>query len=198
MVIDQSLQAGDRGKTYSASYSTSRLDGRSTDRKARRHSCEDHRRATATTGSRKPNRDRGGVEDRGVKAAVYPGSGAVLPTRPFFASNTSTLPINGTDRSVDTPCQVRRPAISSRRLIACRSSRSFATKKLRRQRSRGQWIMSRSPAGPPIVVNDRHAFCTIGYSDLPLGGNGAAERSRPSRMIERAGTDSGMPDGPSR
>jgi 3-hydroxyacyl-CoA dehydrogenase/enoyl-CoA hydratase/3-hydroxybutyryl-CoA epimerase len=96
ILIDQSQEAADKGKSYSA-----KLNAKAIERGRMTQADSDAllSRITATTGydglSKADMVIEAVFEDRAIKADVTKRAAAVMPAHAVFASNTSTLPITG-------------------------------------------------------------------------------------------------------
>jgi 3-hydroxyacyl-CoA dehydrogenase/enoyl-CoA hydratase/3-hydroxybutyryl-CoA epimerase len=197
ILIDQSQAAAERGKSYSAKLLDKQVQqGRLT---------ADKRdgilaRITPTTSYDQLN-DADIVieavfEDRAIKAEVTRAAEDVLPPSAIFASNTSTLPITGLAEAS------RRPPnfvglhffspVDRMPLVEVIRGRETSEQTIARAMDFVKRIRK-----TPIVVNDGRAFYTSRvfgtyvYEGMALLNDGV----HPA-LIERAGTNAGMPVGP--
>ncbi len=197
ILIDQSLEAAKKGKSYSAKLLEKQVQqGRLT---------ADKRDAilatiTPTTGYDKL-KDADIVieavfEDRAVKGQVTRAAESVLPPSAIFASNTSTLPITGLAEASQRPANFVGLHFFSPvdRMPLVEVIRGHQTSEATIARAMDFVKRIRKT---PIVVNDGRAFYTSRvfgtyvYEGMALLNDGV----HPA-MIERAGTNAGMPVGP--
>jgi 3-hydroxyacyl-CoA dehydrogenase/enoyl-CoA hydratase/3-hydroxybutyryl-CoA epimerase len=197
ILIDQSLEAAEKGKSYSAKLLEKQVQqGRLT---------ADKRDAilatiTPTTGYDKL-KDADIVieavfEDRAVKGQVTRAAESVLPPSAIFASNTSTLPITGLAEASQRPANFVGLHFFSPvdRMPLVEVIRGHQTSEATIARAMDFVKRIRKT---PIVVNDGRAFYTSRvfgtyvYEGMALLNDGV----HPA-LIERAGTNAGMPVGP--
>jgi 3-hydroxyacyl-CoA dehydrogenase/enoyl-CoA hydratase/3-hydroxybutyryl-CoA epimerase len=197
ILIDQSLEAAEKGKSYSAKLLEKQVQqGRLT---------ADKRDAilatiTPTTGYDKL-KDADIVieavfEDRAVKGQVTRAAESVLPPSAIFASNTSTLPITGLAEASQRPGNFVGLHFFSPvdRMPLVEVIRGHQTSEATIARAMDFVKRIRKT---PIVVNDGRAFYTSRvfgtyvYEGMALLNDGV----HPA-LIERAGTNAGMPVGP--
>jgi 3-hydroxyacyl-CoA dehydrogenase / enoyl-CoA hydratase / 3-hydroxybutyryl-CoA epimerase len=196
ILIDQSLEAAEKGKSYSAKLLEKHQQGRLT---------ADKRDAilatiTPTTGYDKL-KDADIVieavfEDRTVKGQVTRAAESVLPPSAIFASNTSTLPITGLAEASQRPANFVGLHFFSPvdRMPLVEVIRGHQTSEATIARAMDFVKRIRKT---PIVVNDGRAFYTSRvfgtyvYEGMALLNDGV----HPA-LIERAGTNAGMPVGP--
>ena len=197
ILIDQSQEAADRGKTYSAKLLDKQVQqGRLTAEKRDGILA----RITPTT-SYGQLKDADIVieavfEDRGVKAAVTRAAEHALPASAIFASNTSTLPITGLAEASIRPANFVGlhffSPVDRMPLVEVIRGRETSEATIARAMDYVKRIRK-----TPIVVNDGRAFYTSRvfgtyvYEGMALLNDGV----HPA-MIERAGTNAGMPVGP--
>ena len=135
-------------------------------------------------------------EDRGIKADVTRAAEKVLPASAIFASNTSTLPITGLAEASQRPANFVGlhffSPVDRMPLVEVIRGRETSEATIARAMDFVKRIRK-----TPIVVNDGRAFYTSRvfgtyvYEGMALLNDGV----HPS-MIERAGTNAGMPVGP--
>jgi len=197
ILIDQSLEAAEKGKSYSAKLLEKQVQqGRLP---------ADKRDAilatiTPTTGYDKL-KDADIVieavfEDRAVKGQVTRAAESVLPPSAIFASNTSTLPITGLAEASQRPANFVGLHFFSPvdRMPLVEVIRGHQTSEATIARAMDFVKRIRKT---PIVVNDGRAFYTSRvfgtyvYEGMALLNDGV----HPA-LIERAGTNAGMPVGP--
>ena len=197
ILIDQSLEAAKKGKSYSAKLLEKQVQqGRLT---------ADKRDAilatiTPTTGYDKL-KDADIVieavfEDRAVKGQVTRDAESVLPPSAIFASNTSTLPITGLAEASQRPANFVGLHFFSPvdRMPLVEVIRGHQTSEATIARAMDFVKRIRKT---PIVVNDGRAFYTSRvfgtyvYEGMALLNDGV----HPA-LIERAGTNAGMPVAP--
>ena len=197
ILIDQSLETAEKGKSYSAKLLEKQVQqGRLT---------ADKRDAilatiTPTTGYDKL-KDADIVieavfEDRAVKGQVTRAAESVLPPSAILASNTSTLPITGLAEASQRPANFVGLHFFSPvdRMPLVEVIRGHQTSEATIARAMDFVKRIRKT---PIVVNDGRAFYTSRvfgtyvYEGMALLNDGV----HPA-LIERAGTNAGMPVGP--
>jgi len=197
ILIDQSQAAAERGKSYSAKLLDKQVQqGRLTADKRDGFLA----RITPTTGYDQLN-DADIVieavfEDRSVKAEVTRAAEGVLPPSAIFASNTSTLPITGLAEASQRPANFVGLHFFSPvdRMLLVEVIRGRETSETTIARAMDFVKRIRKT---PIVVNDGRAFYTSRvfgtyvYEGMALLNDGV----HPA-LIERAGTNAGMPVGP--
>jgi 3-hydroxyacyl-CoA dehydrogenase/enoyl-CoA hydratase/3-hydroxybutyryl-CoA epimerase len=197
ILIDQSQEAADKGKTYSAKLLDKQVQqGRLTAEKRDGILA----RITPTT-SYDQLKDADIVieavfEDRAVKAAVTGAAEHALPASAIFASNTSTLPITGLAEASIRPANFVGlhffSPVDRMPLVEVIRGRETSEATIARAMDYVKRIRK-----TPVVVNDGRAFYTSRvfgtyvYEGMALLNDGV----HPA-MIERAGTNSGMPVGP--
>jgi 3-hydroxyacyl-CoA dehydrogenase / enoyl-CoA hydratase / 3-hydroxybutyryl-CoA epimerase len=135
-------------------------------------------------------------ENRGVKERVTRASEKVLPASALFASNTSTLPITGLAEASQRPANFVGlhffSPVDRMPLVEVMRGRKTSEESIARAMDFVKAIRK-----TPIVVNDGRAFYTSRvfgtyvYEGMALLNDGV----NPS-LIERAGTNAGMPVGP--
>jgi 3-hydroxyacyl-CoA dehydrogenase/enoyl-CoA hydratase/3-hydroxybutyryl-CoA epimerase len=197
ILIDQSLEAAEKGKSYSAKLLEKQVQqGRLTADKRDAILA----RITPTTGYDKL-KDADIVieavfEDRAVKGQVTRAAESVLPPSATFASNTSTLPITGLAEASQRPANFVGLHFFSPvdRMPLVEVIRGHQTSEATIARAMDFVKRIRKT---PIVVNDGRAFYTSRvfgtyvYEGMALLNDGV----HPA-LIERAGTNAGMPVGP--
>jgi len=197
ILIDQSLEAAEKGKSYSAKLLEKQVQqGRLTADKRDAILA----RITPTTGYDKL-KDADIVieavfEDRAVKGQVTRAAESVLPLSAIFASNTSTLPITGLAEASQRPANFVGLHFFSPvdRMPLVEVIRGHQTSEATIARAMDFVKRIRKT---PIVVNDGRAFYTSRvfgtyvYEGMALLNDGV----HPA-LIERAGTNAGMPVGP--
>ncbi len=197
ILIDQSLEAAEKGKSYSAKLLEKQVQqGRLTADKRDAILA----RITPTTGYDKL-KDADIVieavfEDRAVKGQVTRAAESVLPPSAIFASNTSTLPITGLAEASQRPANFVGLHFFSPvdRMPLVEVIRGHQTSEATIARAMDFVKRIRKT---PIVVNDGRAFYTSRvfgtyvYEGMALLNDGV----HPA-LIERAGTNAGMPVGP--
>jgi len=197
ILIDQSQAAAERGKSYSAKLLDKQVQ--------QARLTADKRdgilaRITPTTGYDQLN-DADIVieavfEDRSVKAEVTRAAEGVLPPSAIFASNTSTLPITGLAEASQRPANFVGlhffSPVDRMPLVEVIRGRETSEQTIARAMDFVKRIRK-----TPIVVNDGRAFYTSRvfgtyvYEGMALLNDGV----HPA-LIERAGTNAGMPVGP--
>lgn len=135
-------------------------------------------------------------EDRAIKADVTRRAEAVLPPDAIFATNTSTLPITGLAEASSRPEQFVGlhffSPVERMPLVEVINGKQTSKKTLAHAMDFVKQIRK-----TPIVVNDGRAFYTSRvfgtyvYEGMALLADGVAPA-----LIERAGTNAGMPIGP--
>jgi 3-hydroxyacyl-CoA dehydrogenase / enoyl-CoA hydratase / 3-hydroxybutyryl-CoA epimerase len=197
ILIDQSQDAADRGKTYSAKLLDKQVQqGRLT---AEKRDGILARIVPTTAYDQLKDADlviEAVFEDRGVKAAVTRAAEQALPASAIFASNTSTLPITGlaeaSIRSANFVGLHFFSPVDRMPLVEVIRGRETSEATIARAMDYVKRIRK-----TPIVVNDGRAFYTSRvfgtyvYEGMALLNDGV----HPA-MIERAGTNAGMPVGP--
>jgi 3-hydroxyacyl-CoA dehydrogenase / enoyl-CoA hydratase / 3-hydroxybutyryl-CoA epimerase len=197
ILIDQSLEAAEKGKSYSAKLLEKQVQqGRLTADKRDAILA----RITPTTGYNKL-KDADIVieavfEDRAVKGQVTRAAESVLPPSAILASNTSTLPITGLAEASQRPANFVGLHFFSPvdRMPLVEVIRGHQTSETTIARAMDFVKRIRKT---PIVVNDGRAFYTSRvfgtyvYEGMALLNDGV----HPA-LIERAGTNAGMPVGP--
>jgi 3-hydroxyacyl-CoA dehydrogenase / enoyl-CoA hydratase / 3-hydroxybutyryl-CoA epimerase len=197
ILIDQSLEAAEKGKSYSAKLLEKQVQqGRLTADKRDAILA----RITPTTGYNKL-KDADIVieavfEDRAVKGQVTRAAESVLPPSAILASNTSTLPITGLAEASQRPANFVGLHFFSPvdRMPLVEVIRGHQTSEATIARAMDFVKRIRKT---PIVVNDGRAFYTSRvfgtyvYEGMSLLNDGV----HPA-LIERAGTNAGMPVGP--
>jgi 3-hydroxyacyl-CoA dehydrogenase / enoyl-CoA hydratase / 3-hydroxybutyryl-CoA epimerase len=197
ILIDQSLEAAEKGKSYSAKLLEKQVQqGRLTADKRDAILA----RITPTTGYNKL-KDADIVieavfEDRAVKGQVMRAAESVLPPSAILASNTSTLPITGLAEASQRPANFVGLHFFSPvdRMPLVEVIRGHQTSEATIARAMDFVKRIRKT---PIVVNDGRAFYTSRvfgtyvYEGMALLNDGV----HPA-LIERAGTNAGMPVGP--
>ena len=197
ILIDQSQAAAERGKSYSAKL----LDKQVQQGRLKANKRDGIlARITPTTDYDQLN-DADIVieavfEDRSVKAEVTRAAEGVLPPSATFASNTSTLPITGLAEASQRPANFVGLHFFSPvdRMLLVEVIRGRETSETTIARAMDFVKRIRKT---PIVVNDGRAFYTSRvfgtyvYEGMALLNDGV----HPA-LIERAGTNAGMPVGP--
>src|SRR5947207_1210004 len=197
ILIDQSLEAAKKGKSYSAKLLEKQVQqGRLTADKRDAILA----RITPTTSYELLNEAdiviEAVFEDRAVKGQVTRAAESVLPPSAIFASNTSTLPITGLAEASQRPANFVGLHFFSPvdRMPLVEVIRGHQTSEATIARAMDFVKRIRKT---PIFVNDGRAFYTSRvfgtyvYEGMALLNDGV----HPA-LIERAGTNAGMPVGP--
>lgn len=197
ILIDQSQEAAERGKTYSAMLLDKQVQqGRLTAEQRDGILA----RITPTTGyERLKDADiviEAVFEDRGVKAAVTRAAEHALPASAIFASNTSTLPISGLADASQRPANFVGlhffSPVDRMPLVEVIRGRETSEETIARAMDFVKRIRK-----TPIVVNDGRAFYTSRvFGTYVYEGMALLHDGVHPTLIERAGTNAGMPVGP--
>jgi 3-hydroxyacyl-CoA dehydrogenase/enoyl-CoA hydratase/3-hydroxybutyryl-CoA epimerase len=197
ILIDESLEAAEKGKSYSAKLLEKQVQqGRLT---ADKRDAILARITPTTDYDKLKDADiviEAVFEDRAVKGQVTRAAESVLPPSAIFASNTSTLPITGLAEASQRPANFVGLHFFSPvdRMPLVEVIRGHQTSEATIARAMDFVKRIRKT---PIVVNDGRAFYTSRvfgtyvYEGMALLNDGV----HPA-LIERAGTNAGMPVGP--
>jgi len=197
ILVDQTQAAAEKGKTYSAKLLERQVQqGRLT---AEKRDAILARITPTTVYDGLKDADiviEAVFEDRAVKAAVTRVAENALPPSAIFASNTSTLPITGLAAASERPANFVGlhffSPVDRMPLVEVIRGRETSEQTVARAMDFVKRIRK-----TPIVVNDGRAFYTSRvfgtyvYEGMALLNDGV----HPA-MIERAGTNAGMPVGP--
>ena len=193
---DVSLEAAEKGKSYSATSWPS---------SSRRAGPRRRRSTSSSAASRRPTDydDLEGVdlvveavfENQELKHSVFAElEPKVLPDA-LLGSNTSTLPITGLAEGVEPAGRLHRHPLLLARSTRCRWSRSSPARRRTTTTIAHALDYVQQIKKTPIVVNDSRGFFTCGSSDVHQRGPADAGRGRQPGGHRSRGHARGLPDG---